>query len=119
MALILLLDMPKCLSITEKMHPTSSESSPHVYLEIASTWLRQCIEGHTACEVNDPNFMPNRLIHVGKGDCDPFLVENEIEAAPYVALSYCWGNVENPMVTTRETLDEHRERIQFTLLSLV
>ena len=101
------------------MHPTASESSSHVYLEIASTWMQKCIEGHTACAVKDPNFMPSRLIHVGRDDCDPFLVEDEIEAAPYVALSYCWGNVKNPLVTIRENVDEHRERIPFALLPLV
>jgi hypothetical protein len=111
--------MPKSLSISERMHLTSSESSSHVYLEIASTWLQECIEGHTACAVKDPNFMPSRLIHVGRDDCDPFLVEDEIEAAPYVALSYCWGNVKNPLMTIRENVDEHRERIPFALLPLV
>lgn len=63
--------------------------------------------------------MPSRLIYVSQDNSEPFLVEGEVKAAPYVALSYCWGNVENTLVTTRENIIEHLKRIPFALLPQV
>ncbi len=117
--LILFSDIPDCLSISGKAKPLPQECSRYVCLEIASTWLKNCIEGHAACAILDPGFMPNRLIYVGQDNTDLFLADGEIEAAPYAALSYCWGNVRSPFVTTRENIDEHRKRIPFALLPSV
>jgi hypothetical protein len=63
--------------------------------------------------------MPNRLIYVGEDNSEPFLVEGKIETAPYVALSYCWGTAGNRLVTTRENVKEHRERIPLSSLPSV
>ena len=63
--------------------------------------------------------MPSRLIYVSQDNSEPFLVEGKIDAAPYVALSYCWGDVENTLVTTRENINSHLERIPFALLPQV
>lgn len=63
--------------------------------------------------------MPNRLIDVGLDESEPFLVDGKIEPAPYAALSYCWGTADNILVTTRESIAIHRQRIPLSLLPQV
>lgn len=56
--------------------------------------------------------MPTRLINVGKGRQEVRLLcgDQSIEPAPYVALSYCWGN-KVPFTTTKATLHERKDGI--------
>lgn len=105
--------------MNREAHSATSDLYRHAYLQIAATWLKDCIEGHPACTIADPSFMPSRLINVGLAGSEPFLTDGELEPAPYVALSYCWGSVENAIVTTRENIAEHRLRIPLSSLPLV
>lgn len=110
---------PKCLSTNEQANSPISDSQQYVYLQIAASWLKNCIENHPGCTIANQNFMPTRLINVGNNALDPFLVEGKLEPAPYVALSYCWGTVANTLVTTRENIGNHRRRIPFSSLPQV
>lgn len=86
---------------------------------VAAEWLKECIEGHPSCTTPNPQFMPSRLIDVGLEGSEPFLVDSNLEPAPYVALSYCWGTVENSLTTTRENIAEHRRCISLSLFPQV
>lgn len=77
---------PPILKIMEK-DPASKRS-----FEIASRWLKNCVESHSSCrpptEFQKP---PRRLIHVGNKTQNPFLVETfpDLQHVEWLSLSYC------------------------------
>lgn len=82
----------------------------------ARKWLEHCVEHDEACTPPNADFVPRRLVDVGKWDepCEPFLVELQ-DPAPYACLSYCWGpNTENVLKTTTNNLKAHSEHIRFS-----
>jgi hypothetical protein len=82
---------------------------------LAEKWLRRCRAGHTACSsrfspgiTTTPataisRLRPRRLVSVLGG---LRLVEDPEADAPYVALSYCWGDRGSNITTTRDTREE-------------
>ncbi|KAK5657422.1 hypothetical protein OQA88_2994 [Cercophora sp. LCS_1] len=82
---------------------------------LAERWLRRCRAGHPACSarfspsipttpataISQPR--PRRLVSVLGG---LRLVEDPEPDAPYVALSYCWGDRGSNITTTRDTREE-------------
>jgi len=92
---------PPILKIMEK-NPASERS-----FEIASRWLKNCVESHSSCrppvEFQKP---PKRLIYVGNKTPNPLLVETfpDLQHAEWVSLSYRWG--EKPsMKLTNDTMN--------------
>jgi hypothetical protein len=75
--------------------------------EIASRWLKNCVESHSSCrpptEFQKP---PRRLIHVGNKTQNPFLVETfpDLQHVEWLSLSYCWGG-EPSMKLTNDTMN--------------
>ncbi|PVH74251.1 HET-domain-containing protein [Cadophora sp. DSE1049] len=92
---------PPILKIMEK-DPASQRS-----FEIASRWLKNCVESHSSCKppigFQKP---PRRLIHVGNKTQNPFLVETspDLQHAEWLTLSYCWGE-EPSMKLTDDTMN--------------
>jgi hypothetical protein len=87
--------------------------------------MRTCVEDHPEClrtisgdtvdELEDPE-LPSRVLDVGSGDFRSHLrlFESHGRCGQYVALSHCWGTLENwPLRTTRESKQEHLENIPF------
>jgi hypothetical protein len=70
--------------------------------EIASRWLKNCVESHSSCrpptELQKP---PKRLIHVGNKTQNPFLVETfpDLQLVEWLSLSYCWGGEPSKKLT--------------------
>lgn len=106
--------------------------------QLASGWLRECIQNHPACRSswqqssratsgssNDPRspFYPTRLIDVGPADeaSMPYLLVmkngEDIPKGPitWIALSHRWG-LESPMTTTTKNLQQMRQGIPLTSL---
>jgi hypothetical protein len=75
--------------------------------EIASRWLKNCVESHSSCrppiELQKP---PRRLIHVGNKTQNPFLVETfpDLQRVEWLSLSYCWGG-EPSIKLTNDTMN--------------
>lgn len=88
--------------------------------KLAESWLENCVKKHTlACARTTGIFQPTRLVDVGpsdgskaphlwiasEGGYQPMQPRN-----PYVALSYCWGNV--PFLTlTSSTIEALKSSI--------
>lgn len=65
-------------------------------LELASLWLRECLEYHQTCKpgghFGEFSKLPTRVIDVTDPH-RPFLRETKgVERREYLALSYCWGD---------------------------
>ena len=108
--------MEKSISIKSLSGSATVDFDSTVRLLIAASWLKECIEGHPSCTISSPEFMPNRLVDVGLEGSELFLNDSKLDAVPYIALSYCWGNVQNTVITTRQNIVEHRRCIPLSLL---
>jgi hypothetical protein len=81
--------------------------------EIASRWLKNCVESHSSCrpptELQKP---PRRLIHVGSETQNPFLVETfpDLQHVEWLSLSYCWGG-EPSLKLTDDTMNDLKNGI--------
>lgn len=62
--------------------------------KLASSWLKECIEGHQNCRQKRLNVFPKRLIYVGEENCRDVSIVDTDERCPYLTVSHCWG--ENP-----------------------
>lgn len=90
--------------------------------DLIGSWIDNCIDNHPNCRAAQRGFRPTRLLQI---DCfntskDVRLVESGSDGAavPYVALSHCWGPPsKRPIITTRENISSHRNRIPFEALS--
>jgi hypothetical protein len=63
-----------------------------------------------------PPSLPSRVVDVGGSDAqDVRLVETDHKGGYWACLSHCWGG-ERPLISTRETLSEHKEGISWASL---
>ncbi|KUJ24682.1 HET-domain-containing protein [Mollisia scopiformis] len=79
--------------------------------DLIDGWLSLCNRSHH-CYQGEHSF-PTRVVDVSGSS--PRLVIGDGIDAPYITLSHCWGNVQ-PLITTRETLDDRLEEITFQSL---
>ncbi|KUI72547.1 hypothetical protein VM1G_08286 [Cytospora mali] len=90
--------------------------------ELISCWVNNCVKNHPKCRAAQRGFRPTRLLQVNcfSGSKDVRLVEfgSNGKAVPYVALSHCWGPPsKRPIITTKENITSHIERIPSKVLS--
>jgi hypothetical protein len=81
-------------------------------------WLQYCDEHHKCLDSTKLPVLPTRIVDVGcaDGSSEPFLFISNGRRGRYAALSYCWGPAQT-MVTTRQTLAQHMQRIELSALS--
>jgi hypothetical protein len=64
-------------------------------IQLAQLWLGWCREKHRTCKTwaNDDTKLPSRILDVSpsNGSSEPVLLETSGERAPYMTLSYRWG----------------------------
>lgn len=79
-------------------------------LDIASTWLNNCLENHQGClsEVKSTIQVPARVVDVGPSDGsqEPCLRDSNRDVREWVTLSHCWGSTQ-PLRTTLTTFPSH------------
>jgi hypothetical protein len=88
---------------------------------MASSWLRQCIEGHGQCSYSrNLGYFPTRVLDLSGAHTGNRLklLENAALHDPYVALSHRWGSKGLP-VTTFENIASRLEEIDLAELSQV
>ncbi|KAH7308825.1 heterokaryon incompatibility protein [Rhexocercosporidium sp. MPI-PUGE-AT-0058] len=108
--------MPDTIGFVKEV---AAESSSDSCFELASSWLKTCVECHPACRSETLQALPTRVIDVGAaGTRDPFLEESQGRSGQYVALSYCWGDprFHNVLKTTANTYKGHLQRIDFNAM---
>ncbi|KAF1962503.1 HET-domain-containing protein [Byssothecium circinans] len=82
-------------------------------------WLHHCGEQHQACHKSSTSELPNRLVEVGDVGADRVHLRTITSASksPYTALSYCWGDPEGNMKTTKGNVGLYEdEGIQLSLI---
>ncbi|KAH6887644.1 heterokaryon incompatibility protein-domain-containing protein [Thelonectria olida] len=76
-------------------------------------WISHCKRTHKLCNVQDPNFMPTRLIDLGSSNDTIRLIETDPQTqGPYVCLSHCWGR-KKPLTTKADNLQMHLQSIRW------
>ncbi|KAK4208927.1 HET domain protein [Rhypophila decipiens] len=105
----------------------AGQSDASARLNVIKEWLERCQSEHAACNnrpsSNDGNCpLPTRVLRISpqKGNL-PFLIQlyepDGERAAPYIALSHCWGE-SSPLKTTRSNLEQHKKEMAFEALPL-
>ncbi|KAI1444781.1 heterokaryon incompatibility protein-domain-containing protein [Annulohypoxylon stygium] len=97
------------MSTLQHMNNTNSKDS--------FVWAKDQIESHLDCcqpsNMDNPSFIPTRLINVSRLEQGVILEENVSEGSQYVALSYCWGEGRTCQ-TTNNTLLNHKQQIPWS-----
>lgn len=84
--------------------------------EISKAWLKHCDISHQSCAIpSGEPALPSRVIDVGNGTTDPYLLCTDGRRAKYSALSYCWGETDTLQATTK-SLAQLQARISPQLL---
>lgn len=84
--------------------------------EFVRKCLRNCIEAHEECRRSYSDFHPKRLLDVGSEKFSSLkLIDDQFLAAPYLALSHCWGD-HQPLTTTSQTLEQGKYSIEWSSL---
>lgn len=88
--------------------PIADVMSEEAMLQVG-VWMRDCAEGHEACLPKPGESpLPGRLVDVGEGGVR--LCEGQEWTGRYVALSYCWGQPNQPVMTKMENIQIFRDK---------
>ncbi len=81
-------------------------------LGLIQRWITECTEKHETCSPGVTP-LPTRVLDLGDGSPSAAIRLWETEGAHgrYATLSHCWGGLE-PLMTTRETLEERKAGIR-------
>ena len=92
----------------------SPRSDSEDCLNLAISWLRDCLFKHPSCGSFDTVSLPTRVIAVGTEGEEPYLTDSNGQRGAYVALSYCWGDPQQhtPLKTTDEIYNSHKQCIR-------
>ncbi|CAG9973910.1 unnamed protein product [Clonostachys byssicola] len=105
--------------------PLPSDNCPEAFA-LVKKWLRKCRYHHQQClqtrsgllvnEIHGPK-LPTRVLDVRKRDEGVVsLIESNGLKENFCALSYCWGNRPQSVVTTRESIADHCAGIEIDRL---
>ncbi|KAI0466791.1 heterokaryon incompatibility protein-domain-containing protein [Xylaria cf. heliscus] len=87
-------------------------------LPVVKDWLRDCRLSHSHCNLAPSTQKHNasRFIDLSQrnGSLDARLVTGDV--GEYVALSHCWGGIDITCKTTRNNIEEYRNRISYDSL---
>jgi hypothetical protein len=62
-------------------------------LQVAKSWLGDCIRSHSACRPSQHGPNPTRLIEVGADGPRLILSAGICDPISYATLSHCWGSL--------------------------
>jgi hypothetical protein len=94
----------------------SSRSS--ACFEVASKWINQCMRLHPLCHTDFDNFLPTRVVAVGRQNEEPRLLVSDGLRGTRVVLSHCWGSKRDG-VTTSSNIAEREKKLQFANLPIL
>jgi hypothetical protein len=99
------------------MYSRSNSAALESDLELAKTWLRQCLDNHQECHTwreKKAQLLPTRVIKVGSASDGkaPFLYETVPgEEGQYICLSHRWGG-DKIITSTAVTLQDRKQGIR-------
>ncbi|KAH0565967.1 hypothetical protein GP486_000635 [Trichoglossum hirsutum] len=106
------IDSPSPWPIIGAARGVSLDSSSDECIDLASSWIRECIDNHRNCHHIECTPLPTRVIDVGSDNVEPRLYVSKQEKAKYITLSHCWGG-KIPITTTLATVEERQREIKF------
>ncbi|KAH6704049.1 heterokaryon incompatibility protein-domain-containing protein [Leptodontidium sp. MPI-SDFR-AT-0119] len=134
-------DQNNSLAKLLNIHRKSLDSSPLSDTNVSNIrrWMDECDRDHEWCSIHSSmelagssNFLPTRLLDVGNPETgvqvrlvltDTFseTERRQKDSSKYMALSYCWGSVEESrrlLKTTHSTIQERLRAIKFSTMPL-
>lgn len=92
------------IDLREMLNPVDS-------VERVRDWIRLCEEQHQSCHKSSTSELPTRLIEVGNVGADRVRLRTTTSTfkGSYTALSYCWGNPKDNMITTSKNIGRHED----------
>jgi hypothetical protein len=102
-----------------KKSPFSRTSTRDI--ELIRKWLHKCEDTHDLCRLLWTNYFPTRVINVGDGNREPFLVTDKHKDDRYLALSHRWGRLDisqKSIRTTKANLQQFHSAIPINDLPL-
>ncbi|PVH75789.1 HET-domain-containing protein [Cadophora sp. DSE1049] len=134
-------DQDNSLAQFLNIHRSPLNASPLSERNISNIkrWMDDCDISHEWCSTHSwtataetPSSLPTRLVEVGNSNTgvEPRLIltdalskdeNNRVDTSKYIALSYCWGSVEESsrlLKTTHSTMQERLRGIKFDTLPL-
>ena len=85
------------------LRPIAVDSGSRQSLDVAASWLKNCIEKHERCPTEDTS-LPSRILDVGmSGDTIRLIDSTATLSGKYASLSHCWGCSSQPFTTTEES----------------
>jgi hypothetical protein len=114
---LFLLDMKTDEIPTGRKHAWSTFKSPQIeqnsqseaILSFMKKSLETCLREHDSCRRPSAP-LPTRVLDVSTLNLVRLVEPSPGTVAPFIALSYCWGNG-NSVTTTSTTIDDHRDGI--------
>ena len=94
-------------------HDISHDSSSQSCMALATSFLNDCTKNHKECHRLAKPSLPTRVIDIGSEGGNIKLYETTAEEGDYAALSHCWGQSANPVITTSKNLPERVASIKF------
>jgi len=84
-------------------------------------WILRCQQKHENCQTSPNTALPTRVLDLGDGLLPrkiKILTTNGL-VAPYIALSYCWGNPDKMVKATAATLPLWEEDLPWDILPIL
>ncbi|KAF8853259.1 hypothetical protein BDZ45DRAFT_598808, partial [Acephala macrosclerotiorum] len=84
--------------------------------ELATSWIRNCVETHAYCNRTTNRVLPARLLDVGSGpERNPklALTNSLLLETRYMTLSHCWGGFQ-PLRLTLSSFEDFHNHIPWT-----
>ncbi|KAF2787240.1 HET-domain-containing protein [Melanomma pulvis-pyrius CBS 109.77] len=108
-----------CGGLIPKAGLVSISTESEAAFEQVATWFLSCLNTHRGfCSTMYTNrLLPYRILDLGSGGLTGkiMLRETQSQIGKYACLSHCWGG-HQPLQTTIETLEQHKEEIGWDAL---
>ncbi|KAI9640558.1 hypothetical protein NHQ30_010856 [Ciborinia camelliae] len=88
-------------------------------IKCVDKWILKCnSQKHKSCKVPEYSTLPTRVLDLGDPSSNSkiklFVTNKHVDQ--YISLSYCWGNIENTLKTTKGNLQDHINGIPWGVL---
>lgn len=87
-------------------------------LKLIAEWMAECHERHPHCQGSEERALPSRVLDVYNHDGELMVrLKTDVEPSDrYIALSYCWGKVGNPMMLLLDNLADFDRGVSVRVL---
>jgi hypothetical protein len=105
-------------SIATRFPNVPGQSTMKHVVEKMKMWMQECSLNHPNCEIRTDGCLPTRVLDLGTQESNRYikLRAGLGEFAPYIALSYCWGDREIMLKSTKKSVVQWMEDIPWNQL---